>query len=116
MASAASHRELPPDLVPDWFLGGRRRRRLLELLASEREEGWSVAELRREAPCAQATAYEVVGALADIGLLEDSDGEHRYHFVTEHRLAGPLRAMLGALVPFGATVVRRPSRGSRRRT
>jgi hypothetical protein len=116
MASDVAHRDLPPDLVPDWFLGGRRRRRLLELLASERREGWTVAELGQEAPCAPATAYEVVGALAGIGLLDAPDPEHRYRFVADHQLAGPLREMLGALGPFGETIVRRPSRGPRRRT
>lgn len=109
---APSNTHLDP--VPDWFLGGRRRRRLLELLASERREGWTVAELKAEAPCGQATAYEVVGALADIGLLESPDLEHRYRFDADHELAQPLRQMLNALTPFGAKSVRRPSRGSRR--
>jgi len=100
------------DVVPDWFLGGRRRRRLLELLASERQRGWTVAELKDEAPCGQATAYEVVGALADIGLL-GRQNQGSYHFDSDHELAEPLRKMLRALDPFSSRQVRRPARGSR---
>lgn len=101
------------DVVPDWFLGGRRRRRLLALLASERKTGWTVAELKAEASCGQATAYEVVGALADIGLLERPSRDHRYRFDSEHELAEPLREILRALEPFTSRQVRRPARGSR---
>ena len=114
MLPVAAPNKATPDLVPDWFLGGRRRRRLLELLASERPAGWTIAELKEEAPCGQATAYEVVGALADIGLLDPPDPEHRYRFVSDHQLAGPLRKMLRALGPFGETAIHRPSRGARR--
>lgn len=102
-----------PDAVPDWFLGGRRRRRLLELLTSDRSDGWTVAELKTATPCGQATAYEVVAVLADVGLLEATPG-YRYRFDPQHSLAAPLREMLIALGPFGDRQVRRPSRGSRR--
>lgn len=64
-------------------------------------------------PCGQATAYEVVGVLADVDLLE-AIPEHRYRFDTGHVLADPLRELLTALGPFDNTKVRRPSRGSRR--
>jgi DNA-binding IclR family transcriptional regulator len=114
MPSVASPQTSNPDPVPDWFLGGRRRRRLLELLSAERADGWTVAELKAEAPCGQATAYEVVGALAEIGLLGPPDPAHRYRFDPEHQLAQPLRQMLRALDPFAAVAVRRPSRGERR--
>lgn len=105
----------PPshDVVSDWFMGGRRRRRLLELLASDRSDGWTVAELKTATLCGQATAYEVVGVLADIGLLEPIP-DHRYRFDADHALAAPLRELLTALGPFGDRQIRRPSRGSRR--
>jgi hypothetical protein len=103
-----------PDAVPDWFMGGERRRLLLQTIASRRRRGWTVAELREKADCGQATAYEVVRVLSDIGLLEPPDSLHRYRLNENHRLAEPLRSLLKALLPYSSRAVQRPARGKRR--
>jgi hypothetical protein len=106
--------ESTPDVVPDWFLGGERRRLLLQTISSRRRRGWTVAELREKTDCGQATAYEVVRVLTDIGLLQPPDSLHRYRLNEDHRLAAPLRDLLGALRPYSSRPVRRPARGNRR--
>jgi hypothetical protein len=102
------------DVVPAWFLGGKRRRLLLEALITRPKRGWTVPELMERAACGQATAYEVVRVLSGIGLLQPPDGLHRYRFDDNHRLAEPLRSLLQALRPYASRPVQRPSRGTRR--
>lgn len=102
------------DVVPAWFLGGRRRRLLLEALITRPKRGWTVPELMERAACGQATAYEVVRVLSDIGLLQSPDDLHRYRFDDKHRLAEPLRGLLQALRPYASRPVQRPPRGTRR--
>lgn len=102
------------DVVPAWFLGGRRRRLLLEALVTRPKRGWTVPELMERAACGQATAYEVVRVLSEIGLLQSPDDLHRYRFDDTHRLAEPLRSLLQALRPYASRPVPRPPRGTRR--
>jgi hypothetical protein len=106
----------PGDVVPNWFLGGERRRLLLQVLSSRHKRGWTVAELQELTGCGQATAYEVVRVLLDLGLLHPPDAQHRYRFAEKHRLAQPLRGLLQALKPYASRPVQRPSRGLSRRT
>jgi hypothetical protein len=101
------------DLVPDWFLGGDRRRRLLEALAQDRAQGWTVRALIAELGCGQATAYELIRALGRLDLLQPLPrGEHLLS--EEGRLAVALREFLVALEPYADDPVDRPPRGSRR--
>jgi DNA-binding IclR family transcriptional regulator len=65
----------PPvgDVVPDWLLGGNRKRRVLTALAdAEREPGWSVRELIDDLRCGRSTVYEIVRALRTLNVLEVS--------------------------------------------
>lgn len=101
------------DVVPNWFLGGERRRQLLEALTTRPEEGWTILELKEETGCAQATAYEVVRVLRGLGLLEAADSSHRYRLASEHRLAAPLNDLLRELRRYASQTVDRPSRGDR---
>lgn len=103
------------DSVPDWFLGGsRRKRRLLETLLSQRDGVWTVAELKKEAMTAPATAYEVVRALVDIGMLEPVEPKHRYRLAPGHKLIEPLGDFLQALKAYEAQSVNRPHRKGRK--
>lgn len=114
MAKARKPDRGEKDVVPAWFLGGKRRRLLLEALVTRPRKGWTVPELMERAACGQATAYEVVRVLSDIGLLQPPDDLHRYRFDDDHRLAEPLQSLLQALRPYASRPVERPSRGTRR--
>lgn len=114
MTKAGKSEDREGDVVPAWFLGGRRRRLLLEALISRPKRGWTVPELMERAACGQATAYEVVRVLSDIGMLQPPDDSHRYRFDDDHRLVEPLRSLLRALRPYASRPVERPSRGTRR--
>ncbi|MGB7588979.1 MAG: hypothetical protein WBM00_09760 [Solirubrobacterales bacterium] len=102
------------DVVPNWFLGGERRRLLLEAMTTRPKRGWTIAELKQKTGCGQATAYEVVRVLLDLGLLQPPDQMRRYRLEEEHRLAKPLRNLLRALRPYASRAVPRPARGARR--
>jgi predicted transcriptional regulator len=103
------------DSVADWFLGGSsRRRRLIETLLSQRDDGWTVADLTKEAGTAQATAYEVVRALIDIGLLESAESKYRYRLADGHKLVRPIEDFLKALKAYEEQSVDRPHRKGRR--
>lgn len=109
--------QLPPsdDSVPDWFLGGsRRKRRLLEALLSHPDGVWTVADLKKEAMTAPATAYEVVRALVGIGMLEPAEPKHRYRLAKGHKLIEPLDDFLKALQAYESQPVDRPDRKGRR--
>jgi hypothetical protein len=114
MANAGKPEGREADVVPAWFLGGRCRRLLLEALLTRPKRGWTVPELMERAACGQATAYEVVRVLSDIGLLQPTDVRHRYRFDDDHQLAKPLRSLVSALRPYASRPVQRPSRGTRR--
>jgi hypothetical protein len=105
----------PPsqDRVPDWFLGGDRRRRLLEALAENRKDGWTVKELADEIPCGPATVYEVIRVARSLDLL-DAPERGRYRLASDGELVWALRSMLLALQPFRDEAVERPARAGRR--
>lgn len=114
MAKSKASGDPAGDVVPDWFFGGGRRRLLLQALASRRKRRWTVTELQERAGCGQATAYEVVRVLLDLGLLQPPDHKHRYRLAEDHQLAQPLRDLLRALKPYASRTVSRPTRGARR--
>lgn len=101
------------DVVPNWFLGGERRRLLLEAIVARPKRGWTIPELKQRTGCGQATAYEVVRVLRDLGLIESPDSSHRYRLAPDHRLAAPLRELLKALRVYASRPVDRPARPSR---
>jgi hypothetical protein len=107
-----NYRDKPPDadVVPDWLLGGNRKRRVLEALALRRpKRGWSVAELVDEGICAQTTAYEILRALKPLGLLAPRAGG-RVSLSEEGELATSLRALLDSLQSHRHRAVDRPHR------
>lgn len=101
------------DVVPNWFLGGEKRRLLLEALRTRPVRGWTVPELVESTGCGPATAYEVVRVLRDIGLVEALGTGSRYRVAPEHRLAGPLGDLLKALRIYAKHEVDRPQRPPR---
>jgi Mn-dependent DtxR family transcriptional regulator len=101
--------EHPTDQVPDWLLGGNRKRRVLAMLARRSPHGWTVAELSDELGCGPTTVYEIVRALRPLGLLEPLPGG-RLRLARKGRLAGALRALLAALAPLENESVDRPPR------
>jgi IclR-like helix-turn-helix domain-containing protein len=105
---------VPRDVIPNWLLGGERRRLLLETLTTRPKRGWTVPELVERTGCGQATAYEVIRVLRGLGLLESTDLGHRYRFASDHALVTPLRDLLKELRRYSSWRVDRPARGARR--
>lgn len=104
----------PPDadLVPDWLMGGNRKRRVLASLADQaRERGWTVAELVEELGCGRTTAFEIVRALRPLGVL--LAGEGRLRLDQDTQLGAAIASMVIALEPFGTEPVDRPPRPRR---
>lgn len=102
------------DEVPDWLLGGNRKRRVLAALARHnRKEGWTAAQLSDELGCGVTTAYEVLRGLGPLGVLEPHpDGGVR--LARGNELGRALRTLIRALGPFEGSAVDRPPRGKRR--
>lgn len=107
----------PPagDVVPDWLLGGNRKRRVLGALADEqRQHGWRVSELVDDLACGRSTVYEIVRALRALNVLgQDSEGRLQLDVNTE--LGEALAGLLEALEPFAAEPVDRPPRSRSQR-
>ena len=106
----------PPeaDLVPDWLMGGNRKRRVVASLADQaRERGWTVAELVEEVGCGRTTAFETVRGLRALGVLLTKEGRVRLDHDTQ--LGAAIAGMLKALEPFGTQPVDRPPRPGRHR-
>lgn len=101
----------PPsgDVVPDWFLGGDRRRKILAALVESKGEARTKDELVAAANCGQATVYETLKVLRAVNLVErDSGGTYRYLDGTE--LSEAVRALIRALAPYEATPTPRAKR------
>ena len=98
------------DVVPDWLLGGNRKRRVLEALVLRRSKrGWTVAELVEQGICAQATAYEIIRALKPLGVLRTRPGG-RVSLSEDGELPQALRALVRSLKPYRSRTVDRPPR------
>ncbi len=101
----------PPytDAVPDWLMGGNRKRRVLASLADPgRDQGWTVADLVDELGCGRSTAFEIVRGLRSVDVLVARDGRIRLDIETQ--LGAAIAGMLTALEPFAARSVDRPPR------
>lgn len=104
----------PPDAdrVPDWLMGGNRKRRVLASLADQaRERGWTAAELVEELGCGRTTAFEIVRGLRPLGVLLTEEG--RILLDHDTQLGAAIAGMLTALEPFGTLRVDRPPRPRR---
>jgi len=93
-----------PDSLPDWFLGGAGKRRLLRALVDERRRGlpwtepqpWSRSVLARAADLHQKNAVRRhLDVLVLAELLVVAGGGYRLN--TASPLIGPLRALLEAV-------------------
>jgi Mn-dependent DtxR family transcriptional regulator len=104
----------PEDEVPDWLLGGNRKRRTIAALArGGRKDGWTAAQLSDELECGVTTAHEILRALRPLDVLEELP-EGGVRLAHRGGLARALRAMVKALAPLEGETVERPPRGSRR--
>jgi len=102
--------EQPADAVPDWILGGNRKRRVLAALAvSGRRRGWTAAQLSNELGCGRTTAHEILRGLQPLGLLETLPGGG-VRLARRGALAQALRRLLAALAPLEREQVDRPPR------
>lgn len=98
----------PADVVPDWLLGGNRKRQLLAALASSRK-GHPIEKLASELGCGRTTAFETIRALRALGVIEQGK-DQRVRLADKHELAKAIRTMLKALEPFADELVDRPPR------
>jgi hypothetical protein len=94
-------------VVPDWLLGGNRKRRVLAALA-ERDRDWTVDELADEVACGITTVYEIVRALRPLGVLDDADGRLRLDL--DEQLGQAIATLVKALEPHIEEAVDRPPR------
>ncbi len=94
-----------PERVPDWLLGGQVRRRVFEALA--RPDGCNAAELAREIDAGEATVYEVIRALREIGALETIE-RGRYRLARKAPVAKALRSLVTASREFADRPISRP--------
>jgi len=98
----------PPDVVPDWLLGGNRKRRVLQALAVG-GRGWTAAQLSEEVGCGRTTAHEILRGLQPLGLLETAP-QGGVRLARSSALARALRALLAAVKPLEQKEVDRPPR------
>jgi DNA-binding IclR family transcriptional regulator len=98
----------PSDVIPDWLLGGNRKRLLLaELL--ENPNALGAAGLAEHLGCGRSTAFETVRALRALDAI-DQDESGGLRLVASHELTKAISVMLQALSPFAEEVVDRPPR------
>jgi biotin operon repressor len=102
----------PDDVVPDWLLGGNRKRRLLaELLENPNRLG--AEGLADHLGCGRSTAFETIRALRALDAIEQ-DQAHGVRLVADHELTKAVGVMLKALQPFADEPVDRPPRRRQR--
>ncbi len=102
----------PDDLVPDWLLGGNRKRRLLaELLENPNRLG--AAGLADHLGCGRTTAFETIRALRALDAIEQNRS-HGVRLIADHELTKAVGVMLRALQPFADEPVDRPPRRRQR--
>src|SRR5438067_103030 len=103
----------PPvrEVVPDWLLGGNRKRRVIAALAEEAHgPGWKVRELIDELRCGRSTVYEIIRALRTLNVLDEPSGG-RLRLDIDTDLGEAIATLLEALAPFADEPVDRPPRG-----
>lgn len=110
------HNEPPAgDFIPDWLLGGNRKRRVLAALAAPvQPEGWKPSELARTLGCGRATVFETVRALRSLRVLTE-DGAGHVRLDPSTALGHALIELLRVVDAFGSTCVDRPPRARARR-
>jgi hypothetical protein len=102
------------DEVPDWLLGGNRKRQVLAALARPNcNTGWTAAQLSEQLGCGVTTAHEVLRGLRPLGVLEQHPAGG-VSLTRGNKLGRALRAVIAALAPFEGQSVERPRRGERR--
>jgi hypothetical protein len=101
----SKNRKLPPEHVPDWILGGVRRRQVLQLLRDE--TGWTAKSLAGKVGCAEAWVYEIFRVLRSVNLLTDGETSG-YRLASGSPLPDALAALIDALEPFADMPVDRP--------
>ena len=94
-----------PERVPDWLLGGRVRRRILERLVDP--QGSRAAKLASEIDAGEATVYEVIRGLRAIGAIETLDRGH-YRLARDQPVAKALRSLIAASLEYAEVPVSRP--------
>jgi biotin operon repressor len=98
----------PEDVVPDWLLGGNRKRLLLaELLENPNRLG--AEGLADHLGCGRSTAFETIRALRALHVIEQ-DRTNGVRLLAEHELTKAISVMLEALKPFAEEPVDRPPR------
>jgi biotin operon repressor len=103
--------ERPADVVPDWLLGGNRKRLLLaELVENPKELG--AQALADHLGCGRSTVFETIRALRALGVIEQTK-RHGIRLLASHELTKAIKVMLDALGPFAEETVDRPPRHRR---
>ncbi len=97
-------------LVPDWLLGGNRKRRVLAALAEPRKpEGWKPNELATALGCGRTTVFEIVRGLRSLQVVAD-DGAGHVRLDPATTLGKALIELLLVVDAFAAISVDRPPR------
>jgi hypothetical protein len=94
-----------PERLPDWMLGGARRRLVLERLRAER--GWSAKALAAEIECSETWVFEIYRVLRHAGALQTGK-ESGYCLARGTALADALILLIDALQPLRDLEVSRP--------
>lgn len=98
----------PADVIPDWLLGGNRKRLLLAELV-ENPNALGAQGLAEHLGCGRSTAFETIRALRALNVIEQ-DESRGIRLVGSHELTKAIKVMLNALGPFAEEIVDRPPR------
>lgn len=94
-----------PERLPDWVLGGARRRLVFERLSETR--GWAAIELAEAVGAGEAWTFEIYRLLRSAEALEEV-ARGTYRLNRNHPLAGALGRLVDALGPYEDLPVDRP--------